>query len=114
VPFPAWLEGAKRLEQKRPAVAWTYDLMYPRKRLAQVGMASRLYERLLSRWRGTCAGRLSGRDSIPWYYDLMEADPRVELVLDAEGYPSRADALAAEQQLRERKRREGWQVSSDR
>jgi hypothetical protein len=56
-------------------------------------MASRFYERLLSLWRGTCAGRLSGRDSIPWYYDLLEADPCVELVLDAQRYLNRADAL---------------------
>jgi hypothetical protein len=77
-------------------------------------MATRLHDRLRSRWRGTCAGRLTGRDSIAWYYDLLVADPHVELVLDAQPYANRDSALKAEAELRAAKRASGWQVSSDR
>jgi hypothetical protein len=114
IPRPNWLDEAKRLEAATESVAWTYDLMWPTGKLSQVGMATKLHARLSSRWRGTCQGRLSGPDSIPWYYDLLVQDPAVELTLAATPYPTRELALEAESVLREQKRKDGWQVSSDR
>lgn len=114
VPRPRWLDDARTLESTVQAVAWVYDLMWPPAMVSQVGMASKLYERLARRWRGTCQGRLDGTDSIPWYYDLLVQNPWVELTLVAIPYDSRDTALEAEVALREEKRRDGWQVSSDR
>jgi hypothetical protein len=114
-PSLAWLEQARRRQQADPsAVAWTYDLMWPARMASQVGMATDLHGRLASRWRGTCKGRLVGADSIPWLYDAIRAGCADQIALKVEAFPSRESALEAERRLRERKRREGWQVSSDR
>jgi hypothetical protein len=110
---PRWLAEAKSAQSQNPEAFWTYDLMWPAKRASQVGMATHLHDRLASRWRGTCAGRLSGTDSIPWLYDAIREGRADEVELVVTPYASRAEALAAEQELRAEKRARGWHVSSD-
>jgi hypothetical protein len=111
---PAWLGQARAAEAAQPGAYWTYDLSWPARRAAQVGMATHLAARLTSRWRGTCAGRLTGNDSIPWLYDATRENRSHEIELHVAFYETRADALAAEGELRTVKRAAGWHVSSDR
>jgi hypothetical protein len=112
IPTPPWLKLAQKLQLETAAGAWVYDLMYEPEQRSQVGMATNLYTRLRSRFRATCRSRF-GEDCIPWYHDLLKRNPDVEVLLEAKPYATKAEALAAEDALRTRKRAQGWDVSSD-
>lgn len=110
---PRWLQAAQATEARarRPSF-WTYNIYDPEKRDSQVGMASDLSARLLSRWRATCKPGFPP-DGIPWLNARLAEDKAFQPTLEVRRYASRDAALAAERKLRRRLRVEGWHVSSD-
>jgi hypothetical protein len=113
LPEPAWLRKADKMErEKMKGTYWVYNLHDPKLKDAQVGMASNLASRLRSRWKATCSAGFVP-DAIPWLYERLKASKAYQPRLDVESFPSRASALAAERELRERLREKQWNVSSD-
>ena len=113
IPEPQWLIHARELQAESVASAWVYDLRHPTEKITQVGMATNLYTRLRSRFKATCSARFTMADGIPWYYDLLAADPNAELILNATSFKSRGAALQAEATLRKQLSESGWGVTSD-
>ncbi len=109
---PEFLRVARQLDQESPSSHWVYHLHDAETRDSQVGKARSLHGRLASRWKATLKGGYLD-DGIPWLNHRLSADSTYEPVLIAERYDDDASALAAEKQLRNRLRSEGWMVSSD-
>ena len=87
-----------------------YDIRDEERRICQIGSGI-IKSRVRSRLKATYAGRFGHADSIWWLYDMLRGKrlPTLAVVPVKDGEP----LAEAESRWREKRRRAGWQVSSN-
>jgi hypothetical protein len=108
---PITIDWKRLMDALRPpASSGVYDIADRTNRICQIGSGD-VRDRVESRLKATCRGRLAP-DSIWWLYDMFNEgrSPAIDVLeLELNEAPG-----AAEDRWRDRRRREGWQVSSTR